>query len=74
MMESGSVPDPDPGRVVCGTRTDDHNHGLAALRDLVSRLNARLMARPRVAKPNLPPRKRDPWLGYDNEELWTRLF
>jgi hypothetical protein len=54
---------------------DEHNHALAALRYLVSRLDGRHMARPRgPAAPPALPRKRDPWLRYDNEELWTRIW
>jgi hypothetical protein len=53
---------------------DEHNHALAALRYLISRLDTRHMAGSRAApeKP-APPRKR-PWLRYDNEELWTPLY
>jgi hypothetical protein len=33
------------------------------------------MAGPRgPITPPAPPRKRDPWLRYDNEELWTRIW
>jgi hypothetical protein len=57
---------------------DEHNHALAALRYLVSKLDERHMARPRAARaPDdkaAPTRKRDPWLRYDNEALWTRLW
>jgi hypothetical protein len=65
---------------------DEHNHALAALRYLVASLDERRMARPRrpvpppgapsgAAPPPAPPRpKRDPWLRYDNDDLWTRLF
>jgi hypothetical protein len=60
---------------------DEHNHALAALRYLVSRLDARQMARNRGqadggdTPPNPPPapRKERPWLRLDNEELWTPL-
>ena len=58
---------------------DEHNHALAALRYLISRLDARQMARnrhgPRGADPgDTPPRPAPrPWLRLDNEELWTRL-
>jgi hypothetical protein len=54
---------------------DEHNHALAALRYLVSKLDERRMAGQR---PGHPPEKkkpaRDPWLRYDNEALWTRLW
>ena len=54
---------------------DEHNHALAALRYLVSKLDERRMAGQR---PGQPPEKkkpaRDPWLRYDNEALWTRLW
>jgi hypothetical protein len=62
---------------------DEHNHALAALRYLVSKLDERQMARnrtgrrpdgaPPAAEP-APPRRRDPWLRYNNEALWTRLW
>jgi hypothetical protein len=62
---------------------DEHNHALAALRYLVGKLDQRHMARPRGPRPDgaspaegeaAPPRRRDPWLRYDNEALWTRLW
>ena len=58
---------------------DEQNHALAALRYLVSRLDARQMARNRgkgdgQTQENLPaPRKKRPWLRLDNEALWTPL-
>jgi hypothetical protein len=60
---------------------DEHNHALAALRYLVSRLDARRMARnrgpgdgkPPAEKPAPAPPKKRPWLRLDNEELWTPL-
>ncbi len=59
---------------------DEHNHALAALRYLVSRLDARQMARNRghadvdtTANPPPAPRKKRPWLRLDNEALWTPL-
>ncbi|MBV8431054.1 MAG: hypothetical protein JO244_07830 [Solirubrobacterales bacterium] len=58
---------------------DEHNHALAALRYLVSRLDARHMARGR--RPHQggdepppapePPTRPRPWLRLDNEDLWT---
>jgi hypothetical protein len=60
---------------------DEHNHALSALRYLLSRLDARRMsARPSAdlttdADDTLPqPRRKDPWLRLDNEELWTRIW
>jgi hypothetical protein len=54
---------------------DEHNHALAALRYLISKLDERHMARPRAAPSpdGTPAKKPRPWLRYDNEELWTRL-
>jgi hypothetical protein len=65
---------------------DEHNHALAALRYLISRLDARRMARfragdpeaedasdsPDEAAPSSRPARR-PWLRLDNEALWTPL-
>jgi hypothetical protein len=60
---------------------DDHNHALAALRYLISRLDARFIARFRkkptqsvdaesaTATVNPPPLQS--WLSLDNESLWT---
>jgi hypothetical protein len=68
------------------TPVDQHNHALAALRYLISRVDARTLGRRRplpaadVAPPvtdpaPAPPKpKRDAWLSYHNEALWTRLF
>jgi hypothetical protein len=62
---------------------DEHNHALAALRYLISRLDAHRMARlggPRApeeapVEPVVkPPRKEDPWCNLRNEALWTRIF
>jgi hypothetical protein len=65
---------------------DEHNHALAALRYLISRLDAHHMARLRTgrrsdeAQPESGPEhehrpaRRRPWLRLDNEDLWTRLF
>jgi hypothetical protein len=63
---------------------DEYNHALDALRYLVSKLDARYLARGRPLPPgavpedpNAPPplakRKPRPWLRYDNEELWRPL-
>jgi hypothetical protein len=64
---------------------DEHNHALAALRYLVSRIDARQMARNRGklrqtdglcegenGTPDLA-KDRVPWLRLDNEALWSRL-
>jgi hypothetical protein len=59
---------------------DEHNHALAALRYLISRLDERRMARSHPANdpaiptppPPAPPARRR-WLRYDNEALWTTL-
>jgi hypothetical protein len=65
------------------TPLDAHNHALAALRYLVSKLDARQMARlagkipaaepaaEETAKPEKPERK---WLSVRNEFLWRRIF
>ena len=60
---------------------DDHNHALDALRYLVSRLDARKMARLRRKNPSAPEqpanqqqKPKRPWLSIYNEALWTRLF
>ncbi|MBV9124029.1 MAG: hypothetical protein JO112_11780 [Planctomycetes bacterium] len=75
----------DPADRRAETPVDEHNHALAALRYLVSRLDARHMARPHKAPsrppdatpsppPSSPPRTPKPWLRLDNEALWTRLL
>jgi hypothetical protein len=78
----------EPGEREAESPLNAHNHALDALRYLVASLDQRRMARPRkpVPPPDAPPgsppppppapppRKRDPWLRYDNEELWRRLF
>jgi hypothetical protein len=59
---------------------DEHNHALAALRYLVSRLDAGRMARPQPGPDGSAPpaaqapAKLWPWLHLDNEEMWTRVF
>ena len=62
---------------------DEHNHALAALRYLVSKLDAGRMARlakgagPSAApaeEPDKPKKPADPWMDWRNEALWTRLF
>jgi hypothetical protein len=65
-----------------GARTesplDVHNHALDALRYLICALDARRLAgrRPSPKPPPAPPPKpkRDAWLRYDNEALWTTLW
>jgi hypothetical protein len=65
----------DPSERHAEVPVDEHNHALAALRYLISCLDARHMARhrpaPRPAETRAPPSK--PWLRLDNEALWTRL-
>jgi hypothetical protein len=65
------------------TPVDEYNHALGALRYLVSRLDARKMARRRSAPsaspqgtetPPAPNPNKRPWLSIYNEALWTRLF
>jgi hypothetical protein len=64
-----------PGERQAEVPVDEHNHALAALRYLVSRLDERHMAGPRPDRPaDGPPRKPRPWLRLDNEELWTRIW
>jgi hypothetical protein len=61
---------------------DEHNHALAALRYLVSKLDAGRMARlargagpsPAAEEPDKPKKPADPWMDWRNEALWTRLF
>jgi len=65
------------------TPLDEHNHALAALRYLVSAIDARQMARLKAkgdraeqppdeaAKAKKPERK---WLSVHNESLWTRIL
>lgn len=62
---------------------DEHNHALAALRYLVARIDARkITRRMRAAATQAaaagndepPPRKKDSWLRYDNEALWTPVY
>jgi hypothetical protein len=58
------------------TPVDEHNHALGALRYLVSRLDERRMARQAKgeAKPRVDrPMKRDKWMRWDNEDLWTTI-
>jgi hypothetical protein len=69
----------EPGERNAEVPVDEHNHALAALRYMISKLDARQMARnrhgPRPPSPDdRPPSANRPWLRYDNEELWTRLF
>jgi hypothetical protein len=60
------------------TPLDEHNHALAALRYLVTRLDERCMARVdrerRAEEKSVEePRKERRWLNWSNETLWTRL-
>jgi hypothetical protein len=76
--------DPHDGRAE--VPVDEHNHALAALRYLISRLDARQMARTRHTDPSVAgasaadapapsstPARRRPWLRLDNEALWTPI-
>jgi hypothetical protein len=72
----------ETGRRETETPQDSDNHALDALRYLVSKLDARYLARgrtlPAAADPEeagtWPPRPQPrPWLRYDNEQLWTQL-
>jgi Terminase RNaseH-like domain len=58
---------------------DEHNHALAALRYLIAALDykkSRRKPNPQsgaaTPAPNTKPQK--PWLRYDNEALWTRIY
>lgn len=51
---------------------DAHNHALAALRYLISRIDAGVVARMRGrTAAERAPAVEPPWLRHDNEELWT---
>lgn len=50
---------------------DTHNHALGALRYLVSRLDAGLVARIRRTLPATSAAADPPWLRHDNDELWS---
>jgi hypothetical protein len=56
---------------------DEHNHALAALRYLVSRLDAGRMAREGLPRPPDPPPAPKPkenwWMRWDNPALWTSV-
>jgi hypothetical protein len=72
----------------CENPVDEYNHALGALRYLISKLDARLMAKmrrpgsekllppdPSATAPEPPPRASEHWLKrWSNEDLWTRLF
>jgi hypothetical protein len=78
----------ETGTVRSETPVDEHNHALGALRYLISKLDARLLARMRKRAGGDQPtadtsaadtaadgkRPADKWLRYSNEALWTRLF
>ncbi len=78
----------ETGHVRSETPVDEHNHALGALRYLISKVDARLLARFRkraggeqpVADTSPPDTAADGertasrWLRYSNEELWTRWF
>jgi hypothetical protein len=62
------------------TPADEHNHALAALRYLVTRLDEHHLARPaptprpREEPPKQSDRKERPWLSLWNEDLWRRVW
>jgi hypothetical protein len=66
------------------TPIDDHNHALAALRYLVSRVDGGRMVRPKITDPQpqppagdtppLPQKKKRPWLSLYNPALWGEPF
>jgi hypothetical protein len=62
------------------TPVDAHNHALAALRYLISRLDGRRLAQIERAaaageeQPKEQPQPKKPWLSVWNEELWRRLW
>jgi hypothetical protein len=73
--------DPTDGR--SETPVDAHNHALAALRYLVSKLDARQMARLAGKKDggetvdkqaDERERAEKKWLSVWNEALWTRIY
>jgi hypothetical protein len=73
-------PSPRERRCESENPVDDHNHALGALRYLVSKIDARFMARLRnkdASEENHEeadqptPRAARPWLRLDNEELWN---
>jgi hypothetical protein len=78
----------ESGTIVSENPKNEHNHALDALRYLISRLDARLMARFRKGVPKddqtpqgpgsapapSPHRATDKWLRYSNEDLWTSMF
>ena len=49
---------------------DANNHALAALRYLISRLDAHRLARGASGRVLTPPGPERPWLRLDNEALW----
>jgi hypothetical protein len=54
---------------------DEYNHALAALRYLVYGLDQNQLGRDvGPDSGGQPPKKPRPWLRYDNEELWTRIY
>jgi hypothetical protein len=79
---------PERGSDQSENPVNEHNHALGALRYLISRLDARLMARLRqpgseknllpdpgaAAVDPLPKARENTWMRWSNPELWTRWF
>jgi hypothetical protein len=66
----------DPADRRAETPVDDHNHALAALRYLVSRLDKHYLARGKpVPPPSKPPERQDPLLELWNDaQAWVRAY
>jgi hypothetical protein len=64
------------------TPVDAHNHALAALRYMVTKIDEHQLARvakktdgePEVDKEERLRRRQKKWLSYRNEALWRRIF
>ncbi|OAI47173.1 hypothetical protein AYO44_09985 [Planctomycetaceae bacterium SCGC AG-212-F19] len=53
---------------------DEHNHALAALHYLVSRMDEPTLGRPSGVRQPAPKRQETPWLSLRNEPLWRRVW